>query len=271
MSIGSLRRTSSIVSNSHRVHAPSDGYDLVASSYDGSDWQKFWTRNEQPFVQEILDSFSSIKPIRSGLDLGSGTGRYAQVLAKYGASVLGMDISEGMLAIAQKKNITNTRFFKFDIQKGVPIGDFDVCIAARVLSHVIRPEQVSKLIMTQTLSEDGLYVVTDIHPAHRYTSSAFKVGAEKVHIYTEKHEPMRIVLGVGDTYWFYRHFFFKDLLKKPTNGRLRSIDRTNARPIWYCLVGTRSKEVARRLPMKKMGFGFFRPFGGLESSLATID
>lgn len=69
------------------------------------------------------------------LDLGCGTGRHAEALARHGHSVVGVDRSAGMLALARKRNRdTGARFVESSIQSLEMDRTFD---AATSFFHVM--------------------------------------------------------------------------------------------------------------------------------------
>lgn len=72
-------------------------FDAHAPHYMGNVFTQ-WTTTE---VQFLLDRFK-LPPGASILDLGCGTGRHAVELAKRGYSVVGVDLSPGMLGEARK-------------------------------------------------------------------------------------------------------------------------------------------------------------------------
>lgn len=76
---------------------------------------------------------------RPVLDVGTGTGRAALLLAKAGADVTGVDASEQMLAIARERARSDGRAINF-VQRdahALPFGDrsFDVAVSLRMLMH----------------------------------------------------------------------------------------------------------------------------------------
>src|SRR5262249_46212650 len=72
-----------------------EGYDAWAPSYDSQLNQLL--EIEQPIVRDILDGL----PIGVALDAACGTGRHAAYLASLGHTVIGVDSSPGMLALAR--------------------------------------------------------------------------------------------------------------------------------------------------------------------------
>ena len=103
-------------------------YDLI---YKDKDYKK-----EVSFVHNIIQKYNSTA--ESILELGCGTGIHANLLAKYGYFVTGVDRSDNMVAIAnstiQKDSNNNIEFVKGDICNLVLTRKFDVITA---LFHVV--------------------------------------------------------------------------------------------------------------------------------------
>ena len=77
---------------------PSDvGYDLAAGSYD--EREKYLNSFEKDKLLPLLGKVDGLKI----LDAGAGTGRLAMKMAKMGASVVALDVSEKMLEVLRKK------------------------------------------------------------------------------------------------------------------------------------------------------------------------
>lgn len=96
------------------------------------------------------------------LDLGCGTGRHAIEIAKAGASVTGVDFSDGMLAAARAKaGGLDVRFLEGNLQS-VPLQEqFDLVLCSLVLNHV---ENLTPCFreMSRLLRPDGRIIVTDL-------------------------------------------------------------------------------------------------------------
>ncbi|MDP2673067.1 MAG: class I SAM-dependent methyltransferase [Nanoarchaeota archaeon] len=69
-------------------------YDLI---YQGKDYKK-----EEKFIEEVIKKFSPIK-VENILSIGCGTCSYETILAKNGFKITGIDQSQTMLDLAQKK------------------------------------------------------------------------------------------------------------------------------------------------------------------------
>jgi SAM-dependent methyltransferase len=79
---------------------------------------------------------------RSVLDVGTGTGRAARLLARSGARVTGVDASEEMLAVARQRTTAEGLNIPFLIGDAhaleFPDRSFDVAVSLRVLMHTRR-------------------------------------------------------------------------------------------------------------------------------------
>jgi SAM-dependent methyltransferase len=88
---------------------------------------------------EVLTAFVGQLPGRRVLDVGTGTGRGALVLARGGAAVTGVDASDAMLAVARQRAAAeglDVRFQAGDVHAlGFPDRGFDAVVCLRVLMH----------------------------------------------------------------------------------------------------------------------------------------
>jgi ubiquinone/menaquinone biosynthesis C-methylase UbiE len=156
-----------------------EGYDKWAPTYDEQ-------RNPLIALEEdiTLDFIGDVKNQRV-LDIGCGTGRYCELLAKRGAKVVGLDPSSRMLYYAKKKVTTE---LKFELRLGgiedaeFPTNHFNVVLSALTLGHIpeLQPviEKIGRIIKSQ-----GRLIVSDIHPywpisGHNYTEFFDRSGQE---------------------------------------------------------------------------------------------
>ncbi|HEY1318908.1 MAG TPA: class I SAM-dependent methyltransferase [Streptosporangiaceae bacterium] len=131
-----------------------EGYRAWAGDYDQPGNQLIDL--EQPIVREILDGL----PRGTALDAACGTGRHAAYLAALGHTVIGVDISPEMLALARVK-VPGAVFCEGDLhQLPVPGQHADVVVCALALTHV--PELAPVLTeFVRVLRPGGHLVISD--------------------------------------------------------------------------------------------------------------
>jgi malonyl-CoA O-methyltransferase len=124
---------------------------------------------EEPVVRRAVGDVRGL----NALDLGCGTGRHALWLAEQGATVTGIDFSEGMLAEAgQKPGAERVRWVCHDAHTPLPAadGEFDVVVSGLVLEHLRELAgffgEIARVLKAR--SDDaagGKAVVSAMHPA----------------------------------------------------------------------------------------------------------
>jgi len=131
-----------------------EGYRAWAESYDLPGNQLIDL--EQPIVREILDGL----PPGTALDAACGTGRHAEYLATLGHTVIGVDSSPEMLAVATAK-VPGAEFREGDLhQLPLPDQHVDVVVCALALTHV--PELAPALTeFVRVLRPGGHLVISD--------------------------------------------------------------------------------------------------------------
>jgi len=132
-----------------------EGYDSWAPSYDGQANQLL--EIEQPIVREILDGL----PVGVALDAACGTGRHAAYLAELEHTVIGVDSSPGMLAVAREK-VPQGEFHEADLHE-LPLADdsVDLVVCAIALVHFADLEGPFREF-ARVLRPDGHLVVSDM-------------------------------------------------------------------------------------------------------------
>ncbi len=99
------------------------------------------------------------------LDLGSGTGRNANYLAQNGAKVVGMEVSDTAIAIAQKRARhleLDVEYLKHDIGSEYPFGDeeFDLIIDITSSNSLNEKErEVYLKEVNRVLKKEGIFFV----------------------------------------------------------------------------------------------------------------
>ncbi len=130
------------------------GYEGWASTYDAPGNQLIDI--EEPIVQRILAGL----PVGVALDAACGTGRHAAYLAELGHTVVGVDSSPEMLAVARQK-LPDIELHEADlVDLPLPDRSVDAVVCALALTHV--PELAPALTeFARVLRPGGHLVVSD--------------------------------------------------------------------------------------------------------------
>lgn len=137
------------------------GYDRWAVLYDRE--ANPLIAIEEPVVREAIGDVAGLEV----LDLGCGTGRHSLWLASAGATVTGVDFSDGMLEEARgKPGAEAVRFLAHDLAQPLPFaaGSFDVVVSGLVLEHLAALDAFFAEAR-RVLRPGGRAVVSAMHPA----------------------------------------------------------------------------------------------------------
>src|SRR3954453_23416542 len=119
------------------------------NAFEAAGWEKQVSGYEDFFgpittrlVGPLLDAAQVDRGARV-LDVASGPGYAAAAAAERGASVIGVDIAEGMLSLARR--LHPRLDFRFGNAEALPFADgsFDAVVANFVLLHIGRPERAA--------------------------------------------------------------------------------------------------------------------------------
>jgi ubiquinone/menaquinone biosynthesis C-methylase UbiE len=153
----------------------------------------------------VLAEFLGPVAGRTVLDVGTGTGRAALLLAAAGATVTGVDASEEMLAVARARVAPGlpVTFAHGDAHAlGYPDRSFDIAVSLRVLMHTPRWRQcVGELCR---VSRD--LVVLDF-PSARSAAAAQSIGRRLYHAVGGRTEPYRVFLDTTVVREIEKHGF----------------------------------------------------------------
>ncbi len=137
-------------------HDVDAGYTAWAPIYDGPNPA---IEAEQPVVWDLLSSLDAGR----ALDAGCGTGRHAGHLADLGFETIGVDATEGMLAVARRSHPTVE--FRQGRLESLPLDDdsVDVVVSALAMCHAaeLRPVLAEFARVTRP---GGIVIVSDPHP-----------------------------------------------------------------------------------------------------------
>jgi SAM-dependent methyltransferase len=79
-------------------------FDRVADIYDSTRWSGFSPETMKKLLNTMKDLFAGCETI---LDIGTGTGRFAEYFNDSGFNVVGIDVSLSMMAKAREKRLRN--------------------------------------------------------------------------------------------------------------------------------------------------------------------
>lgn len=146
-------------------------WDEMAESYE-------WSGFEKEIVEkEFLKSIGDVQE-KKVLDLGSGPGNMARILAKSGAIVTGIERSEGMLSRAKKEEELlqqGVKYFQSDLMKIDEISEmkdelFEKGIFSFVLHNVDPVENMSEILKkaSEKIVKGGRIIALDPHAVTEY-------------------------------------------------------------------------------------------------------
>jgi ubiquinone/menaquinone biosynthesis C-methylase UbiE len=146
--------------------SPSE-FDPWAATYD----EDVVTQNQFPFLgyKEALQTVVQAAAPSSGmsvLDVGTGTGNLALLLARRGCELWCTDFSEGMLAKARKK-LPEAHFVLHDLRAALPAEldrGFDRIVSAYVFHHfeLDRKVELCRELATGHLTQGGKLIIADL-------------------------------------------------------------------------------------------------------------
>ena len=108
-------------------HATADAAMEYERTYEAGYYAALWTKLEKPLVEATLRSLGG--PQKKCLDFACGTGRITNIAAEHFAEVVGVDVSEAMLALARCPD--NVRLQHIDMTRRSLGETFDVVTAFR--------------------------------------------------------------------------------------------------------------------------------------------
>jgi len=164
----------------------------VAESYDEKRFEeggKVLDIKEKSILLDLIDPKG-----KKILDIATGTGRFAELMAGEGGDVVGLDASREMLDRGKADYVLGDAFELPFIRKG-----FDTTVSMRFL-HLVSPENIEDLVNEVARVTKGRFVFESLHPmslrilyqwalpqnSRMYSKSFLK----------EKFEEMEVVSGV---------------------------------------------------------------------------
>jgi ubiquinone biosynthesis O-methyltransferase len=131
-------------------------------TYSGSDPAHTIAYLEQP----LLDELGSL-PGKSLLDIGCGNGAVTASLAKGGAQVVGIDLSETGIALARQRNpdLEWRALSVYEDLRAQLARDFEIVVSLEVVEHLFDPRLFVRRVF-EVLKPGGLVVLST--PYHGY-------------------------------------------------------------------------------------------------------
>ncbi|MCF3933677.1 metalloregulator ArsR/SmtB family transcription factor [Acuticoccus sp. M5D2P5] len=119
-------------------------------------------------VEARMRAMLTDRPVRTLLDVGTGTGRILELLADQTERATGIDASAAMLSVARanlaRAGITNARLMQDDVYAlSLPRDSFDVVIFHQVLHYLDDPGRAVAEV-ARTLRPGGRLLVVDFAP-----------------------------------------------------------------------------------------------------------
>ncbi len=166
-----------------KILSSAKGYDLAASVYDKK--EGYLNSFEKGRISGILGDLKGKKV----LDVGAGTGRLTVELARTGAEVTALDVSEEMLKVLKRKNAQIEAVI--GEAEDLPFGDntFDFVTAAFLVVHLKDPIRFFNEVY-RVLKVGGKFLVTNINQKEPPEVQT-REGAIKIDSYYHRPESIR--------------------------------------------------------------------------------
>ena len=170
-----------------KIHNSTTGYNLAAKDYDKR--EAYLDSFEKDKLLPLLGDIRGMKI----LDVGAGTGRLATRLAKAGAIVTAVDVSEAMIERLKIKRLKNIETVIGDAE-ALPFADasFDIVVAAFLIVHLKDPTRFFDEAY-RVLKDGGIFVVTNINQKEPPEIKT-KEGIIKIESYYHRPEKVREIL-----------------------------------------------------------------------------
>jgi len=141
-----------------------------------------WVTDEER-IRRLVGA-AKLKGHERVLDIACGPGYIAEAFAQGSKEVIGVDLTEAMLAIAEERTkqrgVNNVSFRIGDVQK-LTFGEdeFDVVVSRLAMHHMVNPERVV-MEMTRVCKADGTVLVEDIYGSEHPKRAAYQDRWEKL-------------------------------------------------------------------------------------------
>ena len=177
-----------------------DCYNTIAPTYAKMVSHIFNTHYHWPAIHTLLPEIKG----RQVLDVGCGTGIFAQELLQKGANVTGMDVSENMLKIAAETLGPKVKLFQADLAEPLDFLEdesFDIVVASLSMHYIKHWDPVFEEFY-RVLRPEGVLVFSTHHPFYDFEDSP-----TGVYFKTELIENVWVRSGEAFQVRYYRRSF----------------------------------------------------------------
>ncbi len=148
-------------------HKIKEAYDVIAYNYnDRIDHKPHNAYYDRPNTMALVGEVNN----KLVLDAACGPGKYAEILMKQGANVIGFDISPEMIKCAKGRNERKGHFFTHDLSKPFEMlmdDSFDVVLCALAM-HYVENWDITIQEFHRVLKPSGKLVISIEHPFFEY-------------------------------------------------------------------------------------------------------
>jgi 2-polyprenyl-3-methyl-5-hydroxy-6-metoxy-1,4-benzoquinol methylase len=152
---------------SAREEAMAADYDIFSRQFKKSREFPFRTYIEEFMMLQTLGNLAGM----TALDLACGEGHYARMLRRHGAArVIGVDISEGMIAVAREEDAREplgVEYVKAAVEDLGVVGAFDVVSAVYLLHYAPTREHLAVMCRT---------IAANVRPGGRFVAMNSNFG-----------------------------------------------------------------------------------------------
>jgi len=141
-------------------------YEELAEAYAARvDTKPHNAHYERPATLSLLPDVNGLRI----LDAGCGPGAYAEWLVNHGAQVVGVDVSEKMIALARRRVGAQAEFRVLDLERRLPFADasFDLVVSPLVPDYV-RDWRALFAEFNRVLRPGGRLIFSSEHPCSRW-------------------------------------------------------------------------------------------------------
>ena len=143
------------------------GYDLLASKFDYTPF-----RTPESVLHVVQEKLHELGPFKAGIDVCCGTGAGMEILLPICERVVGIDLSQGMLEVAEQNlsaggESTSIQFVRGNVLEMPFDGEFDLAVCFSAHGHILKrdePEFVRQVFQVLRPGGRFVFVTTRLPP-----------------------------------------------------------------------------------------------------------